>query len=76
MPSLPERYGSWKSTHKRFTRWARTGGVWEEVFRGVLTSDSRNEYLMIDPTIVWAHQQAATGKGGTKTRLWSVPEED
>lgn len=20
---MPERYGNWKSTHKRFTRWAR-----------------------------------------------------
>jgi hypothetical protein len=29
---MPERYGSyWKSTHKRFARWARAG-VWEEVF--------------------------------------------
>jgi transposase len=71
---LPERYGNWKSVHKRFTRWARAG-VWEEVFE-VLTSDPQNEYLMIDTTIVRAHQQAASGKGGTKTRLWGVPEED
>ena len=70
---IPERYGNWKSTHKRFTRWAKAG-VWEEVFE-VLTSDPRNDYLMIDKTIVRAHQQAATGKGGTKTRLWGVPEE-
>jgi hypothetical protein len=28
---------------------------------------------MIDTTIVRAHQQAATGKGGAKTRLWGVP---
>jgi transposase len=69
----PERYGNWKSNHKRFTRWARAG-VWEEVFE-LLTSDPDNEYLMIDTTIVGAHQQAVTGKGGTKTRLWGVPEE-
>jgi transposase len=72
---LPERYGNWKSTHKkRFTHWARAG-VWEEIFE-TLTSDPKNNYLMIDSTIVRAHQQAATGKGGTKTRLWGVPEED
>lgn len=72
---LPTRYGNWKSTHKRFTRWARAG-VWEEVFE-VLTSDPKNDYLMIDSTIVRAHQQAATGKGGARTpRLWGVPEED
>lgn len=70
---MPERYGNWKSAHKRFTRWARAG-VWEEVFE-VLTEDQDNEYLMIDTTIVRTHQQAATGKGGPKTRLWGVVEE-
>lgn len=70
---LPERYGNWKSVHKRFTRWARAG-VWEEIFE-VLTSDPQNEYLMIDTTIVRAHQQAACGKGAAKTRLWGVAEE-
>ena len=70
---MPERYGDRKSVHKRFTRWARAG-VWEEVFE-VLTSDADSEYLMIDTTIVRAHQQAASGRGGAKTRLWGVPEE-
>lgn len=70
---MPELYGNWKSNHKRFTRWARAG-VWEEVFE-VLTSDADNEYLMIDTTIVRAHQQAASGKGGPKTRPWGVLEE-
>src|SRR4029453_19349786 len=59
---LPERYGKCKS------------GVWERVF-DVLTKDRKNEYLMLDTTLVRAHQQAATGKGGTKTRLWGDPEE-
>lgn len=70
---LPERYGKWKSVHTRFSRWARAG-VWERVF--ILTADRKNEYLMLDTTLVRAHQQAATGKGGTKTRLWGVPEAD
>ncbi len=26
--------------------------------------------------ILRSHQQAATGKGGTKIRLWGAPEED
>ena len=71
---LPPRYGTWKSVHTRFARWAKNG-TWERVFE-VLTKDRNNEYLMIDTTLVRAHQQAATGKGGTRTRLWGVPEED
>lgn len=72
---LPERYGRFKSVHKRFTRWSRAG-VWERVF-GELSRDRDNEYLMIDSAIVRAHAQAATGqKGAVRTRLWGVPEAD
>jgi len=71
---LPERYGKWKSVHTRFSRWAKAD-VWERVFK-VLTADRKNEYLMIDTTLVRAHQQAATGKGGTAIRRWGAPEED
>ena len=71
---LPERYGKWKTLHKRFSRWARAG-IWEKVFAS-LTKDRDNQYLMLDSTLVRAHQQAATGKGGTRTRLWGVPEAD
>ena len=42
--------------------------------------DPKNEYVMLDATLVRAHQQAATGKGaakkGERTRLWGVPEVD
>jgi transposase len=71
---LPERYGRWKTIHKRFSRWAH-GGVWQRVF-ATLTVDRDNQYLMLDSTIVRAHQQAATGKGGRRIRRWGVPEED
>jgi transposase len=71
---LPDRYGKWKTVHKRFTRWAKAG-VWERVFDS-LTVDPDNQYLMLDTTLVRVHQQAAGGKGGPRIRLWGVPEED
>ena len=50
-------------------RWARSG-VWERIFAD-LVRDKKNFYLMLDSTIVRAHQQAAAGrkKGARKTRL-------
>jgi putative transposase len=72
---LPERYGKYKSVHKRFVRRAQSG-VWERIFRE-LVGDKKSQYLMIDSTLVRAHQQAAMGsKKGARTRLWGVPEVD
>jgi transposase len=71
---LPERYGQWKTAHKRFSRWSKAG-VWEWVFADLI-KDRDNQYLMIDSTLVRAHQQAATGKGGPRIRLWGAPEAD
>jgi putative transposase len=71
---LPERYGKWKTVHTRFSRWAKAG-VWERVFEALI-KDRDNKYLMLDTTLVRAHQQAATGKGGPKIRRWGVPGED
>jgi transposase len=71
---VPERYGKWKTLHQRFSRWSKAG-VWDRVFADLI-DDPDNDYVMLDSTLVRAHQQAATGKGGTKTRLWGAPEED
>ena len=54
---LPERFGDFRAVHTRFSRWARSG-VWQKVFE-VLAADPDNEYVMIDATIVRAHQHSA-----------------
>jgi putative transposase len=72
---LPPRYGeNWKSVHRRFCRWAHAG-ISERLFLA-LSKARDNEYRMIDSTIIRAHQQAASGKGGRPTRLWGAPEVD
>ena len=53
---LPERYGDWKNTHRRFSGWSQSG-IGKQVF-SELSKDSENEYISIDSTIVRAHQYA------------------
>ncbi len=53
---LPARFGDWKNTHRRFSRWAQK--VWQRLF-DYLAADADNEYAMIDSTIVRAHQHSA-----------------
>lgn len=70
---LPERYGHWKTVHRRFSRWAHKG-IWERIF-SVLTQEADNDYLSLDSSIVRAHQHAAGASNSLKkTRLWGVPE--
>jgi transposase len=57
---LPERFGDWNNTHRRFSRWAKSG-VWQRVFEH-LAEDADGEYAMIDSTIVRAHQHSAGAK--------------
>jgi putative transposase len=70
---LPDEVGKWNSVFTRFNRWSKKG-VWSRIF-GVLAQDSNFEHVMIDATIVRAHQHAAGGKGGFKIRRLAVPAE-
>jgi transposase len=67
---LPERFGDWKIVHQRFSRWAKSG-VFERIFKQ-LASDHDNEYMMINATIVRAHQHSA-GSVRLKTQPRSSP---
>ena len=60
---LPARFGHWKIVHQRFGRWARSG-VFDRIFK-LLASDPDNEYMMIDATIVRAHQHSAGARKKT-----------
>jgi transposase len=67
---LPEEFGHWNSVFQRFRRWAKKG-VWERIFNA-LVENPDFEYLIIDSTIVRAHQHAAGAKGGAKMRRSGV----
>ena len=64
--SLPLECGKWSAAHKRFMRWSKKG-IWQMIFN-TLAVDADTEWLMIDSTIVRAHQHAAGAKGGRKAK--------
>ena len=59
---------------QRFNRWAKSG-VFERVFR-LLASDHDNEYMMIDATIVRAHQHSAGVQKNTARKPSADPAAD
>jgi putative transposase len=64
---LPEAFGEWNSVFRRFSRWSQKG-VWQRIF-AAMSDDLDFEYLIIDSTIVRAHQHASGAKRGLKIRL-------
>ena len=71
---LPERFGHWKAVHQRFSRWAKSG-VFERVLK-LLASDHDNEYMMIDATIIRAHQHSAGARKKTARKRSADRAED
>ena len=63
---LPDEFGKWNSVFQRFRRWAKSG-AWERVFNE-LRECPDFEYLIIDASIVRAHQHAAGAKGAATIR--------
>src|SRR5213596_455240 len=71
---LPERFGDFRVVHQRFSRWAKSG-VFERIFK-MLASDHDNEYMMIDATIVRAHQHSAGARKKTASKRSVDPAAD
>ena len=62
---LPERFGNWYNVWKRLSRWAKKG-VWPRVFEALQDADL--EWLILDSTIIRAHQHAAGAPKKTEER--------
>ena len=66
---LPEPFGNVKNVHRRFSRWAKKG-IWHNLL-SLLTEDADEEYILIDSTLVRAHQHSsgAVGRNHAGTAL-------
>ena len=60
----PDAFGEWNSVVRRLSRWSRKGVRWR-IF-AAMSDDPDFEHLIVDSTVVRAHQQAA----GAKKRVW------
>jgi transposase len=60
---LPAQLGNWHNVYTRFSRWGKSG-VWQRVVEAV-SGDSDLQTLLLDSTIVRAHQHAAGAQKNT-----------
>lgn len=63
---IPQEFGAWQSVYTRFYRWCHNGLI--DQILDKLKEGADEEWLMIDSTIVRAHQHAAGAKGGRKIK--------
>jgi transposase len=71
---LPRRFGKHESVKRRYDRWIEMGVL--DPILAALAREADLEWLMIDSTIVRAHQQAAGArrqKGGRMPRALVAP---
>jgi transposase len=69
---LPAQLGDYRAVKRRYYRWIEMGAL-DAMFEA-LAKEADMEWLMIDSTIVRAHQHAAgarRAKGGRMPRVWA-----
>jgi transposase len=70
---LPRRYGKWKTIFNRFNEWSKAG-KWGNLFGEMGCTEE--EVLLLDASLVRAHQDSSGGEGGQKKTKLAVLEED
>ena len=66
---LPERFGDYRRVKRRYYDWVERG-VLEQILK-TLSADADLEWLMVDATIIRAHQHAA---GAAKSKGGLMPK--
>jgi transposase len=73
---LPTELGAWETICTSFRRWTNSG-LWTKIMSALRKKSipGKCEAVLIDATIVRAHQHAAGAKGGKKIRPLGVLDE-
>lgn len=71
---LPTEFGPWETAYTSFRRWTKAN-VWARIMSNLRKTDIKGkcEVILVDATIVRAHQHAAGAKGGKKNMRLAVP---
>ena len=69
---LPAELGNWHTTYTRFSRWCKRGR-WLQIMHA-LGGDQDLEALMIDSTVIRAHQHAAGAQKKRAIKPLDAPE--
>jgi len=70
---LPERFGKQDTVYQRFNRWAKKGR-WQAIFEALQEPDL--DWVMLDSSVVRAHQHAAGRKKGIQMQKRSGGAEE